>query len=100
MTKSEHRVRLYGLAVFLSFVFIGLGGRLVYLQVFQHEKYRKLAGLNIQTFQLREPRRGDILDANGNPLATSYLVKKVFANPSHLGHRYADAARVLAPLLS
>jgi len=84
----------------LGLIFAGLGIRQGVLQVWRHEKYRRIAEFNTQRFFLREPRRGDILDANGNPLATSVPVKKVFANPVLLGRHYVDVARVLAPLLS
>jgi cell division protein FtsI/penicillin-binding protein 2 len=72
----------------------------VELQVTRHEEFRKIAQWNRQSFSLREPRRGDILDANGNPLATCVPVKKVFANPRFIGDRYPELARALAPLLA
>ena len=46
-----------------------------------------------------EPRRGDILDAKGNLLATSVLVKTVCADPTTVGNRQTEVARTLAPLL-
>ncbi len=85
------------LACFLGLAFAGLCARLVVLQVHDHVKYRAVA--ERKKVYLREPRRGDILDINGNPLATSVPVKKVFANPRFLGSHYADVARVLAPIL-
>src|SRR5262245_36049751 len=100
MVKSSHLRRLFALSLLLGLVLAGLGARLVVLQVWHHEKYRRIAEFNTQRFFLREPRRGDILDANGNPLATSVPVKKVFANPVLLGPHYAEVARMLAPLLS
>ena len=98
MIKPGHLRRLLGLAIILGIAFAALGYRLMVLQVFQHEKYRAIA--ERKHLFLREPRRGDILDVNGNPLATSVPVKKVFANPRFLGVHYAEVARVLAPLLS
>ncbi len=100
MIKAGHLRRLLLLATFLGLVLLGLGARLVVLQVVRHDKLRHIAALNTQSFALREPRRGDILDANGNPLATSYSVKRIFANPSFLGPHYAEVARVLAPMIS
>ena len=95
-----HRRRLLILATLLALVLAGLGGRLVELQVLRHEKFKKIAEWNTQSFFLREPRRGDILDVNGNPLASSVPVKKVFANPRFIGSHYPEVARALAPLLS
>src|SRR5204862_7179902 len=77
-----------------------LGSRLVLRQVVWHDKLKRVAEWNTQSFTVREPRRGDILDVNGNPLATSVPVKKVFANPRFIGARYPEVARALAPLLS
>jgi cell division protein FtsI/penicillin-binding protein 2 len=100
MVKPKNLRRLFLLAALIGLVFLGLGARLVALQVVQHDRYRKIAENNTQSFALREPKRGDILDINGNPLATTFPVKRVFANPSFLGRHYVEAARVLAPLLN
>jgi cell division protein FtsI/penicillin-binding protein 2 len=81
-------------------VFAGLAGRLVVVQVFSHEKYRRIAEVNTQRVFLREPRRGDILDAQGHPLATSIPVKKVYADPSLIGPHSEQIAKVLAPVLN
>lgn len=99
MVRTSHLRRLFALALLLALALAGLGVRLVVLQVFHHEKYRKIAEDNTQRLFLREPRRGDILDAQGNPLATSFPVKRLFANPRYLGHHYGEVARILAPVL-
>src|SRR3954467_1666217 len=100
MIRPGHLRRLLLLALFVGLVYSALGARLVLLQVVRHDKYRRIAENNTQSFALREPRRGDILDINGNPLATTFPVKRVFANPSFLGKHYIEAAHVLAPLLN
>ena len=95
----NHLRRLSLLAVVLGICFVGLGARLVHLHVFRHEKYRDIAALNTARVLLKEPRRGDILDVHGHPLATSVPVKKVFANPRFLGPYYGEVAQTIAPLL-
>jgi cell division protein FtsI/penicillin-binding protein 2 len=100
MVKSGHLRRLFALAILMGAVLVALGGRLVVVQVFSHEKYRRIAEVNTQRIFLREPRRGDILDAHGHPLATSVPVKKVYADPSLIGLHYERVANVLAPLLN
>ena len=100
MVKANHLRTLLILALLCGLAFFGLAYRLVELQVFQHDKYRSIAEKNTQRVFLIEPRRGDILDAHGNPLATSIPVKKVCANPRFLGHQYVEVARTLAPLLA
>lgn len=79
--------------------FCGLGYRLVDLQVFRHQELSRTAAENTEREYLIEPRRGDILDARGNMLATSVFVKTICADPVLIGTRQAEVAKVLAPLL-
>lgn len=90
---------LLALALLLSAAFAGLGYRLVDLQVFRHEELQTEARKNVERRFVRAPRRGDILDARGNLLATSIFVKTVCADPTLIGGRQAEVARALAPLL-
>ena len=99
VVKSGHLRRLFALAFLMGVVFVGLGGRLVVVQVFSHDKYRRIAEVNTQRIFLREPRRGDILDAHGHPLATSVPVRKVYADPSLIGPHAEKVAEALSPLL-
>jgi cell division protein FtsI/penicillin-binding protein 2 len=79
--------------------FAGLGYRLVDLQVLRHDELSARAQENTQSELMMEPRRGDILDAKGNPLATSIPVKTICADPALVGSRQAEVARAIAPLL-
>ena len=97
MKGYGHKRRLIMIAGLLGVAFAGLSARLVLLQVCDHDRYRAAAERK-QVF-LREPRRGEILDANGNPLAISVPVKKIFANPKFIGSQYPEVARALAPLI-
>lgn len=99
MIQTTHGRRLWVLTTFLGLAFAVLAGQLVVLQYFSHEKYRLLAAQNTQRTYLSQPRRGDILDRNGHPLATCLPVKKVFANPHLIDPHHEEVARVLAPLL-
>ena len=99
MVKLLQQKRLIFLTVILIAAFMGLGYRLVDLQVLRHDELSREARNNTQyTFRL-EPRRGDILDCKGNLLATSVFVKTVCADPSLIGDHAPDIARALAPLL-
>ena len=69
------------------------------LQVLRHDELAKLAEDNTQREFWQAPRRGDILDAHGNLLATSVPVKTICANPSLIGNQQAAVARAIAPLL-
>jgi cell division protein FtsI/penicillin-binding protein 2 len=99
MAKQRQYKRLMLLALLLGMGFAGLGYRLVDLQVLRHDELSIKAQRNTQRQVLIEPRRGDILDIKGNPLATSVFVKTVCANPAVIGNHQAEIAHVLAPLL-
>lgn len=73
--------------------------RLVDVQIFRHEELQAKAQQNTVRQMRIQPRRGDILDVNGNLLASSTLVKNVCADPSLVGNRAAEVAHVVAPLL-
>ncbi len=87
------------LLIFISLAFVGLGFRLVDLQVLRHDALSKLADDNTRRDYWEMPRRGDILDVNGNVLATSTEVKTVCADPTLIGNQQALVARTLAPWL-
>src|SRR2546422_4898434 len=98
MIKPAQYRSLALMALLLVIEFAGLGYRLVDLQVLQHEALTREASLR-QKRLLRAPRRGDILDARGNQLATSIFVKTVFADPTLIGTNQAIVAQALAPVL-
>ncbi|HZT22697.1 MAG TPA: penicillin-binding protein 2 [Verrucomicrobiae bacterium] len=87
------------LLTLLILAFAGLGWRLVDLQVLRHDELARLAEDNTQREFWEAPRRGDILDARGNLLATSVSARIVCADPSLLGNQQAVVAHALAPLL-
>lgn len=79
--------------------FVLLALRLVDLQVLRHEELRERAQQNTVRRIKIPARRGDILDARGNLLASSAMVKNICANPSLIGNRQAEVARAIAPIL-
>jgi len=100
--KMSNRLQLRRvllLLLLLGAAFTGLGYRLVDLQVLRHDELARSAELNTERDFVKAPRRGNILDVNGNLLATSVAVNTVCANPSLIGNRQAVVARALAPLL-
>lgn len=99
MAQKIQMRRCLLLAMLLCLAFAGLGYRLVDLQVLRHEELDAEARKNREREYLREPRRGDILDAKGNPLATSVFVKTLCADPTLIGGWQTAVARTLAPLL-
>ena len=100
MIKRQQQLkRALALLALVVLAFIGLGFRLVDLQVLRHDDLAKLAQDNTHREFWQSPRRGDILDARGNLLATSVEVKTVCADPSLIGNQQTVVARALAPLL-
>lgn len=99
MTNRIQMRRLAWLALLLGAAFAGLGYRLVDLQVLRHDELAAKAQKKVETKLQLKSHRGDILDVKGKILATSVTVKMVGADPTLLGNRQADVARVLAPLL-
>ena len=99
MAQKVQFRRFLLLAMLICLAFAGLGYRLVDLQVLRHKELEEMARENRTRKFLRQPRRGDILDAKGNLLATSVFVKTVCANPTLIGGRQPEIARALAPLL-
>ena len=96
--KLQFRTLVW-LAGLLVVAFGVLGYRLVDLQFLRHDELSVKAQRNTQREFLLEPRRGDILDVNGNLLATSIFVKTVCADPALLGNRQVEVAQAVAPLL-
>src|SRR5688572_23910343 len=99
MAKRLQLRRLLFLALLLGAAFVGLGYRLVDLQVLRHPELQAKARQNTQREFTLEPRRGDILDARGNLLATSVFVKTVCADPTLVGNHQPEIARAIAPIL-
>ncbi len=101
MLKKTYRLRVLFL-VFLSFVLFGIiEARLYYLQVHTYRQFANSARRQqTKTIHLT-PRRGDILDRNGNPLATSFVsdtiildLKKYYEPEMKLAHELARAFTV------
>ena len=99
MAKQLLYRRLVLLALLLGLAFAVLAYRLVDLQVLRYQELSVKAWHNTHREYLLEPRRGDVLDAKGNLLATSAFVETVCADPALIGNRQAEVARVVAPLL-
>ena len=99
MTNKQQIRRALLLLTFLGLAFAGLGYRLVDLQVLRHDELSAKAERNTQREFWQAPRRGDILDVNGNILATSVPVKTICADPSLIGTFQPLVARAIAPLL-
>ncbi len=68
----------------IIFAFLGLAGRILYLQTRNHEEYRKQVVSQMTTESVIPAERGDIYDTNGVLLATDITVYRVFISPSDI----------------
>src|SRR5580698_3391142 len=87
------------LLIFISLAFTGLGYRLVDLQVLRHDEFAKLEDENSLRAYWEAPQRGQIVDINNNPLATTVTVNTICANPTLIGDQAVAVAQMLAEWL-
>ena len=92
------RIRTLIVAGCLGLAFLGLSGRLVYLQGVKHEEYLRLAESQHAKAIPLTAKRGAIMDRHGQVLAVSSAAETLFALPGRVDD--ADRlARRLAPIL-
>jgi len=83
-TKSQPDVsirRTLFVAAFVAFWMLGIGARLVYLQVSRHEKLRERAHQQQQDAIETTPTRGLVLDRQDRELARTIDTTSVFVAP-------------------
>jgi cell division protein FtsI (penicillin-binding protein 3) len=86
--------------VFIALVLSFFGARLVQLQGVEADRYATLAASSGGTVTVELPAdRGEILDRDGRPLATSVDGRMVVADPSMTADKAQRLARFLAPRL-
>ena len=84
------RTRTLIVAGIFAVGFLGLLGRLGYLQVLKHDEYLRLAESQHGKAVALRPKRGPILDRHGQVLAVSSGAETLYALP----HRIDDAGRL------
>jgi stage V sporulation protein D (sporulation-specific penicillin-binding protein) len=84
--------------VITTALFTALAGRLFWVQIIEHSRYREKAEeTRGRRWPIRSPR-GNIYDRNGNPLALNLKLYSVAADPRLISDP-AGVAKQLAPLL-
>ena len=78
--------------------YLGLAGRLIYLQAFRHAYFLKEADTYRVSKSVLPAQRGLLLDRDGDPLAINVPASTVYADPLEVKDAPGAAAR-LAPLL-
>ncbi|MEI6080381.1 MAG: penicillin-binding protein, partial [bacterium] len=79
METSKKRIVL--VFIILTGIFVILLGRAVFLQIFPDERVIKKAKDQYAGEVALSPRRGDIFDRNGNPLAISMDFDSLYVDP-------------------
>ena len=76
--------RLLALIMLVTFVFLVLAGRLIFLQVIKAEELQTLASSQWTRALPIVAKRGDILDTKGSVLATSYTTYDVYVRSKNV----------------
>ena len=90
MDSGQHRRILVVWALLGLAAFVPIGWRLYDLMVVKYDTYASLALGNQTRSTPVTSQRGEILDRNGNVLATSVTVEDVYLNPHELKQSGAD----------
>ncbi|MGE3725356.1 MAG: peptidoglycan D,D-transpeptidase FtsI family protein [Candidatus Sericytochromatia bacterium] len=95
--RYNQRIGLLYLALILGFV--GLAGRVFYLQVIRNDEFKKRAAVQQKKIISIAGKRGIITDIHGHKLAIDVPAYAVYVDPEYLKDNPADVAAKLAPLL-
>ena len=96
--KWNPHTRVITVGVFITCIFTIFSARLIYLQVGCHEEFTTLAAQKNSIRQVIPARRGKILDASGEVLATDCPTRTVIADSSHIKDASA-LAKIVAPFV-
>lgn len=77
LTIQRSRLMMLGFAV----CFIALAARALWVQVIASDFYIRQGQKRIERIVRLEPRRGDVVDRNGKPLALNVVAAQVWADP-------------------
>ncbi|MCX6338617.1 MAG: penicillin-binding protein 2 [Candidatus Aureabacteria bacterium] len=99
LTGKKYRLKSFSVYLFFLLCFSCLYYRLFLLQIVNHEALLN-RGLSLHRLNVKiDPRRGNIYDREGRPLAMSMRVKSAYAEPDKFAST-EGAARSLARCLS
>ena len=100
MTEDRGRLRIFWLMAAASLLAVVLVGRLTYWQVFQHTHIVALAAEQRDVTYVLPATRGQVVDRNGQLLASDTAVYDVVGAPNLVpAARRVDISAALAPLL-
>jgi len=92
------RLRLMLVALSLSLWSVGIGVRLIQLQVLERKAFERQAARQSERTINLDPRRGPVLDREGRPLAVSVDAESIYAVPQEIDSPPAVAAALARAL--
>ncbi len=95
-TVGRNYQSLFLMLLVSAFLFLGLGSRLVYLQLIEGQRNRQMAENNRIRLIPKQPVRGNIFDRKGRVLASSRLSYAVYLWP--IAHKQAEWSTTLKRL--
>ena len=98
LARTDSRARAVVLLLLVTVVATAIGARLVWWQLAEREWLAQMALHQLAADEALPAERGEILDVNGELLATSVELQSVFATPPTVAHP-KKAAAVLASIL-
>ena len=96
--RDPSRTRLMSLLAFASLLCLLVVGRAAKIQIIGDDRLRAMAKRQFQSKMLVRPRRGLILDRNGQPLAVNAEAMSLAADPSKVENR-PTIARLISKAL-
>jgi len=96
--EARVRARIRLLGFLLSFLLLLPAAKAFYLQIHERDELKERASRQSQVVEKVSPRRGAILDRNGQPLAISVPVPSIYAVRENIEEKTLTA-RKLAPVL-
>ncbi|MGV3526698.1 MAG: peptidoglycan D,D-transpeptidase FtsI family protein [Candidatus Sericytochromatia bacterium] len=91
--------RIHQLYLFVLVAFLVLVGRAAWLQLYQHQDFRKLAAAQQKKVISLAGKRGMITDRNGHNLALDVQAYALYMDPEFIKNTPAELASKLAPLV-
>lgn len=95
--QIDQRIHMLYLAILVGFIVIA--SRAAYLQLYQHQDFRKLAASQQKKVISLAGKRGVITDRNGHNMALDVQAYAVYVDPEFVKNTPAELTAKLAPVL-
>jgi cell division protein FtsI (penicillin-binding protein 3) len=83
--EKEFRIRFFLLKLFLALFFVAVASKLVFIQIIEAPKYKRIAQKQYEAKFVLPATRGKIYDREGNALVTNTMFRSFSADPRFIG---------------